>query len=137
MECLECGSRSCRFCMFVRSAVAYESCSCGYSTPKSFRPLLIRQLQEHILERALLLQLRGRAGGDDAAAVDDGDAVADGFGDRKRVRGQEDGLAVVGEAAEELFDLSLGEGVEADHRFVDDEHGGVVDERRDDDELLF
>src|SRR5687767_13581656 len=75
-----------------------------------------RQLEEHVLQRALLLQLRGRAARDDPAAIDDGDAVAYRLRHGERVRGQEDGLPLVREAAEEAFHLALRERVEADHR---------------------
>ena len=42
---LECGSRSCRFCMFMRGAVAYESGSCGCRTPKLASSILSRLIE--------------------------------------------------------------------------------------------
>src|SRR5487761_2405842 len=77
-----------------------------------------------------------RALGDEAASSDDDDLVR---GDRHlahQVRAHEDGAALVGQRAEELTDPPDPFGVEAVHRFVEQENGGVTEQRGGDAEAL-
>ena len=84
------------------------------------------------VQRLGALQPRGqvvrRVDGDDAALVDDDDALA-GLRDlRQDVRAEDDGV-IAGEAADEVARLDDLLGVEAGGRLVEDQHFRVVDER--------
>lgn len=98
-------------------------------------------MQEDFFEGVFFLGFGAEFGegaeGEEFAAVDDADAVGDGFGDVEGVRAHEDGAAVFGVFAEEVFDGADGARVEADHGFVDDEDRWFVQHGRGEDDLLF
>jgi nucleotide-binding universal stress UspA family protein len=79
------------------------------------------------LAKGLLLDVAGRAEGDDLALVDDGDAIAESFGLFDVVRGQQDGALGVAELLDDCVDFNADLRVEASRRFVEENHLGFVD----------
>ena len=71
----------------------------------------------------------GRAGGDDPAAGDHGDAVGELLGLLHVVGGEEDRLAEVAQARDHAPCLAAGRRVEAGGRLVEEEQLGVADQR--------
>jgi hypothetical protein len=66
--------------------------------------------------------------GDEFAVVDDADAVGQFLGDAQRVGGEEDGGAVARAFFQRVFDDAGVTRVKADHRFVDDDDFGLMEE---------
>jgi len=85
---------------------------------------------------AAVLQLAGRADGYDFAGIDDGHAVAEGFGFLNVVGGEEDGALFVSQFIEQGVDFEANLGVEAGGGFVEKEQGRVIDESEGDGEPL-
>ena len=70
--------------------------------------------------------------GADAAAGEDDDAVADLLDDFEHVRDVEDGFAARGEFEEQVFEEAGGDDIEAGEWLVEDQKGGIVQQRRGD-----
>ncbi len=77
-----------------------------------------------------------RAGCNKASSLDDGDFVAELFGDFQNVCGEENRSAAVAEVAHEGFHGDSGFGIEADEGFVKDEKFWFVDQSGDDRQFL-
>ena len=76
-----------------------------------------------------VLELVGRALGDHAAAVDDGDEVGEAVGLVEVLRGQQDRRALGHQALDRRPHLEAAARVEAGRRLVEEEHGRAGDER--------
>ena len=73
---------------------------------------------------------------DDAAVLDDGDAIAEAFGFFHQMSGEEDGFAAFADAADEIPDCSTSLRIETGGQLVEEDHFGIVDEREGDEEAL-
>ena len=73
---------------------------------------------------------------DDAAVLDDGDAVAEALGFLHQVGGQEDGLAAVADAAHQVPDGAPRLRVEAGGELIEEDDFRIVDERERDEQAL-
>uniref|UniRef100_E6QLA4 Uncharacterized protein n=1 Tax=mine drainage metagenome TaxID=410659 RepID=E6QLA4_9ZZZZ len=73
-----------------------------------------------------LLELLGRAKGEQASVIDDGNAVAEGVGLLHVMRGEDDGDAVLAEALNGGPHGEAALRIEAGAGFVEEEHGGPV-----------
>jgi hypothetical protein len=80
---------------------------------------------------------RWRSDVDDAAVIDDGDAVAQALGLLHQVCRQEHRLASIADAADEIPDRAARLRVEACGQLVEKHHFGVVDQRKRDEQALF
>ena len=74
--------------------------------------------------------------GDDLAAGEHDDTVADELDGFEDVRDVEDGFALTGEEKEEVFEEAGGDGVEAGERLVKDEEARIVEEGGGDQDAL-
>ena len=92
------------------------------------RKVLARQLQHDVVE-VLLEQARGRALGDDAAAVHDGDLVAQEVGLFHVMGRQQHRAAFRLDGADQVPEVVAGLRIEAGGRLVQEQHLRVVDER--------
>ena len=72
-------------------------------------------------------KVAGRADGDDAALVDDGDAVAEALGFFDVVGGEDDRALLVAEFENELVNFQADLGIEAGGGFVEEDQLGIVD----------
>ena len=81
-------------------------------------------------------ETRRRADVDDAAAFDDGDAVAEALGLLHEMRGQQHGLAARANLAHQIPDGAPGLGIEAGRQLVEQHDVGIVNERERDEEPL-
>src|ERR1700694_5080635 len=72
----------------------------------------------------------------DPSVLDDGDPVTESFRDFECVSRHHDGVPAPYILAEQVFQNSRCLWIESDHRLVDDDHVGAMDERARDDELL-
>jgi len=68
--------------------------------------------------------------------LDDRDLIAHRLRDFERVRAHEHGAAAIDELPEDVLEESRRFGIEPDHRFIDDDAFGAVNQRARDDELL-
>ena len=68
------------------------------------------------------------ADGDEPAVDEDCHPVADEFDILKNMGGEEDGLALLFEAEDDVAEFFAADGIEAAHGFVEDEHGRIVEE---------
>ena len=82
------------------------------------------------------LDLGGGAFADDAAFVDDDDAVGEGVGLFEVVGGEEDGFAAGGEGADLLPEAAAGFDVEADGGLVEEDEVGVAAEGEGEEDAL-
>src|SRR2546425_6474465 len=94
--------------------------------------LEVRLLREHRLRKAspeqILDQLSRRVERDDAALVDDRDAVAEDLGLVEVMGGEDDGRAAFLDAANQLPEVSASLRIESGRRLVEEENLGSVDE---------
>ncbi len=74
-------------------------------------------------------QLAGRAEGDHATVVDDGDTIAEALRLFHVMRGQEDGAAGLLELEDEIPELPSRLGIEAGGRLVEKQQLGMADQR--------
>ena len=72
-------------------------------------------------------ELAGRGVGDNLAAGEHDNPVADELHSFEDVRDVEDGFALAGEEKEEVFEEAGGDGVEAGEGLVEDDEAGVVE----------
>ena len=84
-----------------------------------------------------LLEFGGRAGGDDLAVVDDGDAVAEALGFFDVVSGEDDGFLFATKLFDDVVDFAADLRVEAGGGLIEEEDFGVVDEGHGEGEALF
>src|SRR5207244_921551 len=98
--------------------------------------LLAADLDDRMAERARLYLVRG-ADGDDAAFVDDGDAVAQLFCFFNVVRGDEDGSLLASQTGHQLVDLEARLRIEAGGRLVEEKQLRIVDQSKRQGEALF
>jgi hypothetical protein len=77
---------------------------------------------------AALAEFVEGAFGDEAAFVDDGDAVAEAFDDFENVGGEKDGGAALDEIEEEFFHEAGADGIDAFEGFIHEKELGTVDE---------
>jgi len=97
---------------------------------------LALQFQKHVLERLVAADLLHGAGGDEAALLDDGNLVAELLRDLEHVRREEDRAAALAVLAHDRLELVGGRRVEAHERLVHDDELRLVQQRRDDGQLL-
>src|SRR5437762_39800 len=100
-----------------------------------------RQLQEQLFEAGiagfvLAAHVADGSRGDDLAVLDDRDLVAHRFGDFEGVRAHQYGAAATNELPENVLEQSRRFGVQPNHRLVDDDAFGAVNEGARDDQLL-
>jgi len=69
--------------------------------------------------------------------VNDSDTVTEIFGNLQRMGGHEDGRSAFGQFTEKVLDHSDSGRIETDHRFIDNDHPGFVQQRRGNDQPLF
>lgn len=93
--------------------------------------MLADSFNEEVLEGraiAALAEFVEGAFGDEAAFVDDGDAVAEAFDDFENVGGEKDGGAALDEIEEEFFHEAGADGIDAFEGFIHEKELGTVDE---------
>jgi hypothetical protein len=94
---------------------------------------LLDELGEDAFERGQghqLGEVMRRGIGDDLAAGEDDDAVADALDGFEHVRDVEDGFAFAREQDEEVFEEARGDCVQAGERLVEDDQLGVMQQRQ-------
>ena len=97
---------------------------------------VLRAEFDHMLAAKLGDQFPRRAESNDLPLIDDGDAIAQSFRFIHVVRGDDDGAALVLEAADYVPKLPSRLRVEAGGRFVEEQQVGIADECRGDGEPL-
>src|SRR5262249_48913344 len=99
-------------------------------------------MKEQVFERRILAagpqaKLAERALGQQAAGLDDADAIDQPLRHIEDVRGENDGAAGPRSVVQQVLDLARDRGVEAGQRLVEDQQLGIVQERAGERRLLF
>src|SRR3954468_23132636 len=104
------------------------------------RGALAGQLEEYLLEpaaaRRLGAQILDGPHRADLSVLDDGDPVTQRLRDLEGMGGHHDGVAAPHVLPEQVLEDARRLGVETDHRLVDDDHLGTMNESAGDDQLL-